>query len=80
MTTRIHKSVLSLTLVTALLLSLFSSMAGAASAGAQAAPAPAKTKMQTYVEAMQPGWNLGNTLDATGADETSWVILGSPSN
>ncbi|ASA25821.1 cellulase family glycosylhydrolase [Paenibacillus donghaensis] len=72
MTTRIHKSVLSLTLVTALLLSLFSSMAGAASAGAQAAPAPAKTKMQTYVEAMQPGWNLGNTLDATGADETSW--------
>jgi endoglucanase len=24
------------------------------------------------VAAMQPGWNLGNTLDATGADETSW--------
>ncbi|USX53238.1 cellulase family glycosylhydrolase [Lentzea sp. HUAS12] len=24
------------------------------------------------VEAMQPGWNLGNTLDATGSDETSW--------
>ncbi|KJK46276.1 cellulase [Lentzea aerocolonigenes] len=22
--------------------------------------------------AMQPGWNLGNTLDATGSDETSW--------
>ncbi|MCE6998666.1 cellulase family glycosylhydrolase [Saccharothrix sp. S26] len=21
---------------------------------------------------MQPGWNLGNSLDATGADETSW--------
>ncbi|WP_102716428.1 cellulase family glycosylhydrolase [Paenibacillus castaneae] len=31
--------------------------------------------MQTYVEAMQPGWNLGNTFDATGA-ETSW---GNPS-
>jgi aryl-phospho-beta-D-glucosidase BglC (GH1 family) len=27
--------------------------------------------MQAYVEAMQPGWNLGNTFDATG-DETSW--------
>ena len=73
MTTRFHKSVLSLTLVTALLLSLFSSMAGAASAGKPAvAPAAAKTKMQAYVEAMQPGWNLGNTLDATGADETTW--------
>ena len=24
------------------------------------------------VAAMQPGWNLGNSLDATGADETSW--------
>jgi len=31
--------------------------------------------MQTYVEAMQPGWNLGNTFDATGG-ETSW---GNPS-
>ncbi|WP_454191143.1 cellulase family glycosylhydrolase [Paenibacillus sp. Marseille-Q7038] len=30
-----------------------------------------KSKMQTYVEKMQPGWNLGNTFDATG-DETSW--------
>ncbi|MUT64849.1 cellulase family glycosylhydrolase [Paenibacillus sp. NEAU-GSW1] len=28
--------------------------------------------MQQYAEAMQPGWNLGNTLDATGEDETSW--------
>ena len=24
------------------------------------------------VAAMQPGWNLGNSFDATGADETSW--------
>ncbi|MEU4419331.1 cellulase family glycosylhydrolase [Actinoplanes sp. NPDC024001] len=24
------------------------------------------------VAAMQPGWNLGNTFDSTGADETSW--------
>jgi endoglucanase len=35
------------------------------------APASAATPMQTYVEAMQPGWNLGNTLDATGS-ETAW--------
>jgi len=24
------------------------------------------------VAAMQPGWNLGNTFDSTGSDETSW--------
>lgn len=24
------------------------------------------------VAAMEPGWNLGNSFDATGADETSW--------
>jgi endoglucanase len=30
-----------------------------------------KTAMQTYVEAMQPGWNLGNTFEASG-EETSW--------
>jgi len=34
-------------------------------------PARAKSAMQEYVEAMQPGWNLGNTLDATPT-ETSW--------
>ncbi|NUQ89546.1 MAG: cellulase family glycosylhydrolase, partial [Glycomyces artemisiae] len=27
---------------------------------------------QEIVDAMQPGWNLGNTFDSTGADETSW--------
>jgi aryl-phospho-beta-D-glucosidase BglC (GH1 family) len=27
---------------------------------------------QAAVAAMQPGWNLGNTFDATGEDETSW--------
>jgi endoglucanase len=27
---------------------------------------------EQIVAAMQPGWNLGNTFDATGADETSW--------
>jgi aryl-phospho-beta-D-glucosidase BglC (GH1 family) len=35
-----------------------------------ASPASAKTAMQSYVEAMQPGWNLGNTLDAP--NETAW--------
>ena len=28
--------------------------------------------MQTYVNAMEPGWNLGNSLDAVGEDETAW--------
>ncbi|MGK5682902.1 cellulase family glycosylhydrolase [Actinoplanes sp. URMC 104] len=35
------------------------------------APPPAGDAAET-VAAMQPGWNLGNSLDATGADETSW--------
>ena len=33
-------------------------------------PVPGDAMAQ--VEAMQPGWNLGNSLDATGSDETSW--------
>ena len=37
-----------------------------ASADAQARGA------MSQVAAMQPGWNLGNTLDSTGSDETSW--------
>ncbi|WP_413376067.1 cellulase family glycosylhydrolase [Alkalihalobacillus sp. 1P02AB] len=28
--------------------------------------------IQQYVEEMQPGWNLGNTFDAVGEDETAW--------
>ncbi|MGP4038474.1 cellulase family glycosylhydrolase [Gracilibacillus sp. D59] len=28
--------------------------------------------IQTYAENMQPGWNLGNTFDAVGEDETAW--------
>ncbi|KRG16566.1 hypothetical protein ACA30_01930 [Virgibacillus soli] len=28
--------------------------------------------IQAYVKDMQPGWNLGNTFDAVGADETAW--------
>ncbi|HLP08172.1 MAG TPA: cellulase family glycosylhydrolase [Opitutaceae bacterium] len=36
-----------------------------------ATPALAETPMQAYVNAMQPGWNYGNTYDA-GPNETSW--------
>ncbi|MFC0534005.1 cellulase family glycosylhydrolase [Phytohabitans kaempferiae] len=34
-------------------------------------PPPAGNAMAA-VAAMQPGWNLGNSLDAVGADETAW--------
>ncbi|GGF90340.1 endoglucanase [Paenibacillus albidus] len=71
-TMRVHKSFWSLALVTSLLLSLFSPAAAAAADPTLSASAASKSKMQAYVEDMQPGWNLGNTLDATGADETSW--------
>lgn len=70
-----RKSALALALAAALLAALF---AGVAAPGAKAAAAdpstsaPSKRSMQAVVEAMQPGWNLGNTLDATGDDETSW--------
>ena len=56
------KKYLSLMLAVAMLCSLFSFTTSSSAA----------TAMQSYVSAMQPGWNLGNTLDAIGADETSW--------
>ena len=56
------KSIVSALMSVVLLLSLFAFVPSASAA----------TNMQTYVDAMQPGWNLGNTLDATGPDETSW--------
>ncbi|MDF9844491.1 MULTISPECIES: cellulase family glycosylhydrolase [unclassified Paenibacillus] len=46
-------------------------------AAALAWPAPfvhakaGNTPMQAYVEALGPGWNMGNTFEASG-DETSW--------
>jgi endoglucanase len=58
--------------------------AGLALAASTAAPAGAQTTAESaesasaeeIVAAMQPGWNLGNTLDAMccspGADETAW--------
>ncbi|CAM4492098.1 cellulase family glycosylhydrolase [Paenibacillus tarimensis] len=69
MKTRI-KPFLSLVFAAILLLTSFASAATAASdnKGGQSK----KSTIQSYVEAMQPGWNLGNTLDATGEDETSW--------
>ncbi|MGK5496873.1 cellulase family glycosylhydrolase [Streptomyces sp. URMC 125] len=51
---------------------------GAEAAAAAAAPStaargnPAPGDAMARVAAMQPGWNLGNSLDATGSDETSW--------
>jgi hypothetical protein len=41
----------------------------AAPAGAAPAASPAA---RTIVAAMQPGWGMGNTYDAIGADETAW--------
>ncbi|KRF41893.1 cellulase family glycosylhydrolase [Paenibacillus sp. Soil787] len=56
------KSIVSAIMSVFLLLTLFAYVPSASAA----------TNMQTYVDAMQPGWNLGNSLDATGPDETSW--------
>ncbi|WP_058302096.1 cellulase family glycosylhydrolase [Gorillibacterium timonense] len=64
---------LSFALVSVMLLSLSPVSAFAASDSVEALQsASTDGKLQKYVEAMQPGWNLGNTLDATGDDETSW--------
>ncbi|MDT0343583.1 cellulase family glycosylhydrolase [Streptomyces litchfieldiae] len=46
--------------------------ADAGSAGGRGGSAPSASSAQATVAAMQPGWNLGNTLDSTGSDETSW--------
>ncbi|MET7401139.1 cellulase family glycosylhydrolase [Dactylosporangium sp. NPDC005572] len=43
-----------------------------ASVSASASTSPQPGNAMAAVAAMQPGWNLGNSLDATGADETSW--------
>jgi aryl-phospho-beta-D-glucosidase BglC (GH1 family) len=36
------------------------------------AKAKGKDAIADIAADMQPGWNLGNTLDSTGSDETSW--------
>lgn len=66
------RSILSMAMAAVLLLSVFSSAVSAAPVQDKANAGQGKNKIQSYVNAMQPGWNLGNTLDATGADETSW--------
>ncbi|GAA2408084.1 cellulase family glycosylhydrolase [Streptomyces glaucosporus] len=50
---------------------------GTGAAAGTTAPPTAHGRQATggameQVAAMQPGWNLGNSLDATGSDETSW--------
>jgi endoglucanase len=42
------------------------------SASSSPSTPPQPGNAMAAVAAMQPGWNLGNSLDATGADETSW--------
>ena len=43
-------------------------LANEAAGGSEVPDSP----MQRLVDAMQPGWNLGNTFDAADGDETSW--------
>jgi endoglucanase len=43
-----------------------------AGAGTTASMPPSSPTARAQVAAMQPGWNLGNTFDAIGADETAW--------
>ncbi len=38
----------------------------------QSSSQPPTQNARAVVAAMQPGWNLGNTFDATGQGETSW--------
>jgi endoglucanase len=59
---RISVSILT---VSALVAALLSGVTGVS-------PAQAATPAQTVVEAMQPGWNLGNSFDSIGSDETAW--------
>ena len=59
------KPMAALALAAALLLSLLPVSPPVSAAAPQSA-------IQSYVEAMQPGWNLGNSLDAVGSDETAW--------
>jgi hypothetical protein len=72
------RSYLSVLMAVSLLLTLFSPINTAAASGKETGK---ESPMQSYVSAMQPGWNLGNTFDAfnpndpTGGDETAW---GSP--
>lgn len=62
-----HMLVLTLLLLVTMLTPAVASASDDAERGQERA-----SSIQSYVKKMQPGWNLGNTFDATGADETSW--------
>lgn len=66
------KSFLSLVFIAVLLLAMVTPAVSADSSEQAPHTNAAAANLQSYVDAMLPGWNLGNTLDATGADETSW--------
>ncbi|MFD5316403.1 cellulase family glycosylhydrolase [Streptomyces sp. NPDC127098] len=61
-----------LTALTALAILLGLAVAAPTAHAAEDRRPPAVASAQSTVAAMQPGWNLGNTLDSTGSDETSW--------
>jgi endoglucanase len=63
------KQIGKLLLLIGLSLSLLVPPGGGKSAYAE--PVKASKRLQQAVEAMRPGWNLGNSFDAIG-DETSW--------
>lgn len=71
---RNRNKLLNFTLVTAMILSLLSSAVASADAAenSSANETAAPSKIQAYVNDMKPGWNLGNSLDAVGEDETAW--------
>jgi Endoglucanase len=68
-------------LLLALLLAVSTAGTAASAKGSKPKPGAKPVPLQQYVEAMQPGWNLGNTFDAVGMggssdpsseDETAW--------
>jgi endoglucanase len=69
-----NKSFQLLTIFVTLLCALFSSVISASAQENEPKNngTNPKSMLQSYVQAMQPGWNMGNTFDATGSDETSW--------
>jgi aryl-phospho-beta-D-glucosidase BglC (GH1 family) len=59
-------------LLTALVLGLVAAAAPAPAVAGDEGAGTRHMSAQRVVAAMQPGWNLGNTFDAIGADETAW--------
>jgi len=53
------------------LLMIWSTIAGSVTLKEPVHAEEGSSRMQQYVEAMHPGWNLGNTFEALG-DETAW--------